>query len=172
MTKFIKPHHLLILTLLISSFAQAQERREIPDYKVFGTAENPDEANQIARLISDYTSAWKELDARALISLHTRDTEWTNAFARIFQNSQALGQFLETQLFPQFERTFSENESLQIETVSLRYLSDDAVVIHLFTEFQGSTVKNSELRRTHFHLVAQQYESTWKIAHTAIMDAR
>jgi len=168
----IRSYYLTIPALIISSFAQAQERREIPEYKVYGVAESRAEANQVERLISDYKLAWKELDAENFISLHTADTEWTNAFARIFQSSHALEQFLQTSLFPQFEQAFSENDGLVIETISLRYLSNDAVVIHLYTEFQGDSRSTNETRRTHFHLVAQQKDSTWEIAHTAIMDAR
>jgi len=173
MIRFIKLQYLFVITLTLSSgLALAQERRELPKFTIFGEAENQKEEHQITQLVDDYISAWRKLDANAFISLHTHDIEWTNAFARIFQNSKTLGQFLETRLFPQFAQAFPENESLKIEPVSLRYLSDDVVIIHLYTDFPQNNNQNTEPRRTHFHLVAHQIKSTWKIAHTAIMDAR
>ncbi len=172
MTTLRKPYHFLLLISALLSTAHAQQRGEIPDYKVFGEAQNQHEAKQIARLVSDYQSSWKELNAKKLIALHTSDTELTNAFARMFQDSKTLETFLENRLFPQFENMFSETQTLTIKPISLRYLGNDAAVIHLYTEFQTDPSKPEIIRRTHFHLVAQQIGSTWKIAHTSIMDPR
>ena len=172
MTILNKPYHFLLLISALLSTAHAQQRGEIPEYRVFGEAQNLREAEQIALLVRDYQSGWEELNAEKLTALHTSDTEWTNAFARMFQDRKSLGTFLESRLFPQFEKVFSEKETLTIEPVSLRYLGTDAAVIHLYTELRIDPSKPEATRKTHFHLVAQQIDSTWKIAHTAIMDAR
>jgi len=172
MTILRKPYHLLIIISAFLSTAHAQERGEIPDYRVFGEAQNKQEAEQIAHLVRDYRNGWKELNAEKLIALHTSDTEWTNAFARMFQDSKTLGTFLEKRLFPQFEQMLPKTQTLTIKPISLRYLGSDAAVIHLYTEFQTDSSRPESIRRTHFHLVAQQIDSVWKIAHTSIMDPR
>ncbi len=172
MTILNKPYHFLLLISALLSTAHAQQRGEIPEYKVFGAAQNQQEAEQIARLVNDYQSAWSELDAQKLIALHTSNTEWTNAFARMFQDSKSLEAFLEKRLFPQFKQMFSKNQTLTFKPVSLRYLGTDAAVIHLYIEFQTDSSRPEIIRRTHFHLVAQQIGPTWKIAHTSIMDPR
>ena len=61
-----------------------------------------------------------------------------------------------------------------MQTVSIRYLGDDAAVIHTYTEGQRGPSRNEdeELRRTHVHLVLGKQNGVWKIFHTAIMDAR
>lgn len=58
--------------------------------------------------------------------------------------------------------------------ISVRYLGDDAAVVHMYTESPRGTSRNAgeDLRRTHFHLVLGKQDSAWKIVHTAIMDAR
>ena len=61
-----------------------------------------------------------------------------------------------------------------MKTISIRYLGDDAAVVHLYTDGQRGPSRNEgeALRRTHLHLVLEKQSADWKVAHTAIMDAR
>ena len=153
----------------------AQERWAIPEYRVVGAAASEADARALEALLEAYRSAWSAQDAEALAALHTSDTEWTNAFARIIQNREALETFLGERMFPGFSREVSEGEARSLTPISLRFLGDDTAIWHIYAESRrnGGRDDPSAARRVHFHfVVAKGSDDTWRIAHTAIFDAR
>ncbi|MEO1489352.1 MAG: SgcJ/EcaC family oxidoreductase [Pseudomonadota bacterium] len=153
----------------------AQERGAIPEYRTFGAAPSQADAQALEELFDAYRSAWSRQDAQALAALHTPDTEWTNAFARIIQGSDALQAFLGNRMFPGFPRQVSEAEAESLTPISLRYVGDDVAVWHIYAESRrnGDRDNPQEARRVHFHFVIEKgADNAWRIAHTAIFDAR
>jgi ketosteroid isomerase-like protein len=167
---------LIALCALMASApqAQAQERREIPAYRELGLAENDTARRALTDWFATYRDAWAREDSAALAALHTADTEWINAYARMFQDADTLEQFLEDRLFPQFDPQVSATEAANMELISMRLMGDDAAVIHVYTDGNRGLSRNpgETARRTHLHLVLLLTEEGWKAAHTAIMDAR
>ena len=152
----------------------AQERREAPEFRAYGQAATRADGDAIEELIRRYKQFWGEQDTDALMRLHAGDVEWINAYARMFRGTAPLSVFLRDRLFPVFSRTVSEQEAAQMKAVSIRYLAGHAAVVHMYTDGQRGPSRNAgeEARRTHIHLVLEKQGSTWKIVHTAIMDAR
>ena len=79
---------MMALAVTAAPSAGAQERREVPGFAVFGEAA-PGARAEIDAFIAAFKSAWSSQDAAALAALHTADTEWINAYARIFCASSA-----------------------------------------------------------------------------------
>lgn len=154
--------------------AAAQERREIPPPATFGQPARAADAAAVDSLLSRYRRAWSQQDAAALAALHADDTEWINAYARMFRGAEALRHFLEHRLFPAFDSSVSRAEMANLRVISRRYVGDDAVVLHLYTEGDRGAPRNAgeESRRTHMHLVLGRQAERWRVVHTAIMDAR
>lgn len=152
--------------------ATAQERQDVPESAVFGIA-SPDVRAAVEALIRDYRSAWGRQDTATLMALHSEDTEWINAYARMFRGTDALGTFLDERLFPAFDLAVSEGEAANMHTISIRYL-DSAAVVHMYTDGNrgDSRVEGEAARRTHLHLVLDLGAGRPRIVHTAIMDAR
>jgi hypothetical protein len=77
-------------------------------------------------------------------------------------------------LFPAFGANTSKQEAANMRTISIRYLGDDAAVVHMYTEGERGAprTEGEKLRRTHFHLVLSEQQEDWKIVHTVIMDPR
>jgi uncharacterized protein (TIGR02246 family) len=159
---------------LLSFPGTAQERREVPEFRTFGAPAIPEDAEMIDVLVERYEDAWSRQDTQAFVALHAQDAEWINAYARIFQSAESLRQFLENRLFPAFDRSVSEREADAMRTISVRYVGDDAAVVHLYTESQRGPARDAaeSARRTHVHLVLAKQRGAWKVVHTAIMDAR
>jgi len=159
--------------MLASSPLLSQERREIPELRTFGQASS-ENAAAIESLLAQFKDAWGRQSTDELIALHAEDTEWINAYARMFRGTEPLADFLENRLFPAFEPATSKEEAANMKTISLRYIGDDAAVIHLYTDGQRGPSRNEgeARRRTHIHLVLGKREVGWRIEHTAIMDAR
>lgn len=109
-----------------------------------------------------------------MIALHSDDTEWINAYARLFQGAAPLADFLRNRLFPAFSPEVSQQEAANMKTISIRYLGSDAAVVHTYTEGNRGASRNAneDVRRTHIHLVLGKVGTDWRVAHTAIMDAR
>ena len=61
-----------------------------------------------------------------------------------------------------------------MRAISVRYVGDDAAVVHMYTDGERGVSRNAgkKMRRTHIHLVLEKQQCDWKIVHTAIMDAR
>lgn len=167
---------LLLATMLpvFPSEAIAQERREVPAYREVNITAGSAVQQELHAFLDAYRAAWSEEDTDAYIALHVPDTEWINAYARMFTETESLGVFLETRLFPNFGPGVSRTEAENMRLVSMRLLGDDAAVLHLYTDGNRgpSAIEGRALRRTHFHLVLTRTETGWQVAHTAIMDAR
>ena len=163
-----------VLLSLAAANALSQERRQVPEFRTYGAPGSEAAGEKINALIAEYKDAWARQDAKALVALHADDTEWINAYARMFQDAESLGVFLGERLFPEFDPSVSRQEAANMKAISIRYMNDDAAVVHLYTDGQRGPSRNAgeELRRTHLHLVLEQRDSRWKIVHTAIMDAR
>jgi uncharacterized protein (TIGR02246 family) len=168
---------LVLLGLVLAIVAcpcAAQERREVPPTRTYGEPVSPDDGSAIQALLAQYKDSWSRQDTDAFIALHAEDTEWINAYARLFQGSAPLAEFIRNRLFPAFDSDISRQEIENMRTISMRYLGDDAAVVHLYTEGQRGESRNEgeDVRRTHLHLVLSKQNAVWKIVHTAIMDAR
>lgn len=164
-----------LVALLGAVPATAQERREVPDtVRYYGEPASEADRAAIDTLLEEYRSTWARHDARAWIALHAADTEWINAYARLFQGAEPLAEFAEQRLFPAFDASVSSRESAAMRLISVRYLGDDAAVLHLYTDSPRGSSRNAgeDLRRTHLHLVLAKTGDAWRIVHTAIMDAR
>lgn len=165
---------LAIALPMLATEAQAQERRQIPAYREIGVEAGSDQRQALLDFLRSYRDAWSEENTGAFIALHTDDTEWINAYARMFTDAPSLADFLENRLFPAFGPGVSRTEAENMEMISMRALGDDTAVLHLYTDGNRgpSAVAGRLLRRTHFHLVLVRQSGQWKVAHTAIMDAR
>lgn len=160
--------------LLCSNYAAAAERREVAPFIVFGIPDGAMQQERVEGLLEAFKETWASQDVEAHLALFTEDAEWINAYARMFRGTGELRIFLRDQLFPAFDSAVSQQEIRNAKLVSIRYLNNNAAVVHLYTDgARGqSTIPGRELRRTHIHLVFTQLDGQWLIAHTAIMDAR
>ena len=171
---------ILCFSVMISD-ALAQERRAIPSYNQFGETVSESTMQSITSFIARYKLAWSKQDATSLSKMHSIDTEWTNAFARIIQGREKLREFLNDRLFKEFSQQVAESEMEKLQLVSSRYISKDTVIIHLVTNSHRGMARDGThtARRTHIHIVVNRLaaninkpKSPWQIVHTVIMDAR
>ena len=154
----------------------------LPEYRVFGTPATPSDEAAIFETMQRFGAAWGSQDVDAAVSTYTEDVEWTNAFADVYRGRDELqGQF--SQLFERFESdpdpADQEDDGdsrppMKRGMVSLRYIGDDAAVVHSYTESDWGTNRDgSDLRRVHITFVLEkQADGQWLIAHQMIMDAR
>ena len=154
--------------------AGAQERREIPEYRTYGEAASPAHRDEVAALLDAYREAWAAQDAEALMAIHAPDAEWINAYARIFQHTQPPRAPPQPRLFPAFPPALSRQDVATTPLISIRYVGDDAVIAHYFTDGNRGASRNDgeAMRRTHFHFVMERRAEGWRIVHTVIMEAR
>ena len=164
----------LVCALILAFPASAQERRATPDFRTYGEPGSAADAAGIDALIQNFKDAWGRQDTEAFIALHADDVEWINAYARLFQDAASLGVFIEQRLFPAFDSAVSRQEIANMKAISVRYVGNDAAVVHMYTDGERGRSRNEgeDMRRTHLHLVLEKQQSDWKIVHTAIMDAR
>lgn len=166
---------LSMLTLILAVNAvNAQERKQIPDQRTVGTIPSTEDLEEITRLMQKYKKAWSTHDAASLMALHSEDTEWMNAYGRIFQGRKSLKEFFEDRLFPGFPVSVSKREMDNLKVVSTRYIGSAVVVLHLFTNSERGESRNGSdaSRRTHMHLVIAKSPGGWEVEHTAIFDVR
>lgn len=163
-----------LLLLPLTFHAMSQERRDVPAFRAYGEPAGIQDAAAVQRFIEQYKDAWARQDTEAFIALHAENTEWINAYARMYQGARPLADFLEKRLFPAFDPNTSKQEAANMRTISIRYLGDDAAVVHMYTEGERGASRNDgeKLRRSHLHLVLGKQKDAWKVVHTAIMDAR
>lgn len=164
----------LVAALLTVFSAGAQGRREISPSRTYGQPASPEARQAIDALIEKHKDAWARQDTDAYIVLHSEDTEWINAYARLFQGSEPLADFIEHRLFPAFDPRTSREEIANMRTISVRYLGNDAAVVHMYTDSRRGPARNEaeDVRRVHVHLILGEEGGQWKIDHTVIMDAR
>lgn len=60
----------------------------------------------------------------------------------MFQSADTLADFIEKRLFPAFDSSTSREEIRNMRTISVRYVGDDAAVIHAYTEGQRGAARN------------------------------
>lgn len=170
----LRPVVLLFFMVFVTGLARGQERREVPEFQVFGEPASPADAAAIDAVMNEFKDAWANQDVRRLAQIHTRDVEWTNAYARIIRGSDALADFLENVLFPAFDPRVSREEIMGATPVSVRYLGRDAAVVHWYTDSGRGDPRDSDedARRTHIHFVLGREDGVWRIADEIIMDAR
>lgn len=164
----------LVAVFLVAASVAGQERRETPPFRTYGEPVTSTDGAAIDALINRYKDAWARQDTSGLMALHAEDTEWINAYARLFQGAAPLSDFLRNQLFPAFGPDVSKQEAANMTPISIRYVGRDAVVVHMYTEGSRGASRNAneDVRRTHIHLILGKVGKDWKVAHTAIMDAR
>ena len=165
-----------LITLLVAGFfgiASGAERREVLPFAEFGDRNATTQA-VVTTLIDSFKSTWAAQDTDGHLELFSQDAEWINAYARMFRGKEELGVFLRTRLFPSFDSEVSREEIRNARIISIRYLNDNAAIIHLYTDGRRgpSAIEGQAMRRTHIHLVTEKGENQWQIVHTAIMDAR
>ena len=158
-------------TLILAIPSLPQERREVPEYRTYGEPAAKSDAEAVDDLIRAYWQAWGREDTDALMRLHAEDVEWINAYARMFQDAAPLSTFLRERLFPAFDASVSLEEAANMKVVSIRYLGTDAAVVHMYTDGGRVPAAERKNRRTHIHLVLEKRNGSWKVVHTAIMDA-
>lgn len=164
---------LIMFAVLGAAVSHAAERREILSYVEVGEHGAASE-QKVEGLIEAFKTTWAAQDTAAHMRLFSEDAEWINAYARMFRGKEELSRFLEERLFPNFDAAVSVEEMRNSQLVSIRYLGDSAAVIHIATDGArgDSAIAGELLRRTHLHLVVENFGGEWLIVHTAIMDAR
>ena len=167
---------LIFLAMATSVFqkATANERLEVPSFKVFGTPASEADKEAVNKLLADFQSAWAKQDTAAIMKMYSSDIEWINAYARMFRGHDELAVFLEDTLFPNFPKSVSKGEINNMEPISLRFLGDNVAVFHGYTDGKRgkSVLKDRKYRRTHFHFVMEKQGDEWLFVHKAISDAR
>ncbi|HUG03338.1 MAG TPA: SgcJ/EcaC family oxidoreductase [Steroidobacteraceae bacterium] len=161
----------------------AAEYAPLPEFRVFSQPAAASDEAAIAELMRRYGAAWGSADVEGAVAAYTEDAEWTNAFADVYRGHEALRQQF-TQLFKRFESGSMQGArqgdkevprpEMKRGRVSLRYLGDDAAVVHSYTESDwGVNREGGGLRRVHVTFVLEkQQDDQWLIAHQMIMDAR
>lgn len=170
-------------TALADEVTVEPEFAPLPEYRVFGEPAAPADESAIMDTMQRFGMAWGSQDVDGAVAAYTVDMEWTNAFADVYRGHDELrGQF--TQLFERFESGSdqaseeqgdeAERPAMKRGQLSLRYIGDDAAVVHSYTESDwGVNRDGSNLRRVHITFVLEKQENgQWLIAHQMIMDAR
>jgi len=151
----------------------------LPEYRVFGEPATASDEEAIDELMQRFGKAWSTQSVEATVAAYTEDAEWTNAFAAVYRGHEELRDRF-TWLFERFgsgpEEDAEEEEkpALKRGKLSLRYLGDDAAVIHSYTESDWAGNRDGrEIRRVHVtYVLEKQEDGEWLIAHQMIMDAR
>jgi ketosteroid isomerase-like protein len=171
---FTKPVLISVLVVVLAVPGMAQERREVPEFRTYGEPASNLQVAAIETALRRYRESWASQNTAAFMALHSDDTEWINAYARIFRGVEPLSDFIENRLFPAFSSLVSREEIANMRPISIRYLSGESVVVHLYTDGSRGQSRNEaeEYRRTHVHLVFDRRGDEWQIVHTVIMDAR
>jgi uncharacterized protein (TIGR02246 family) len=177
--KLISLSLLLISFLLFlnAGFAQGLLRpsgftNEIPKFKIYGKAASQADSAAVMNLMGKFGRARGAGDAKTVASCFSTDAEWTNAFGVVVRGREKLHEFLGWLFSEDMEGT-TEGESIKAKLVSLRYIGDNAVVIHGVTEStRGESRVGKGTRKVHVTFVLSKNSGEWLIAHQMIMDAR
>ena len=164
----------LVLAVIGNSTFFAAQRREVESFIEFDRTADTSQVEEVRSLIDAFKESWAMQDVEGHIELFAENAEWINAYARMFRGTDEFAEFLRDSLFPNFDSRVSQEEVLNAKLISIRYLGDNAAVVHMYTDGSrgDSAIPGELLRRTHIHLVFAQLKGQWKIVHTAIMDAR
>lgn len=168
--------HLLLLSCLVAAPCFAQDGPEglpeLPEYRVFGEAASPEDAEDVADVMRRLGDGWGSGDSDAVAAVYSDDAEWTNAFGVVVRGADELTDFLGW-MFSQDSDTTSAAESMSYQPLSLRYAGDDAAIVHGVTRSTRAGARSGEgERRVHNTYVLAKVEGEWRIVHHMIMDAR
>jgi uncharacterized protein (TIGR02246 family) len=187
----------LIFTIAVAAFAIAtvndvaaqaevavdEDYAPLPEFRVFGEPATASDEAAITDLMRRFGAAWSTQDVGGAVEAYVEDAEWINAFADVYRGHEEIrSQF--ARLFERFESgpkatdDEEENEAsrpaMKRGMLSLRYIGDNAAVIHSYTESDWGVNRAGEgLRRVHMtYVLEKQQDGKWLIAHHMIMDAR
>lgn len=145
---------------------------ESPEYRIFGEAASPQDAEAIRDLMRRFGQARGAHDAKGAAAAFSEDVEWTNAFGVVVRGSANLEKFL-TSLFAGDEVGTTQGEGANYRPISIRYLGDDAAIIHGMTQSTRGESRSGEApRRVHLTFVLAKQDGEWRIVHQQITDAR
>lgn len=143
-----------------------------PEYKVYGQPASQQDAEAISALMRAFGQARGTNDAKGAAAAFSNDVEWTNAFGDVVRGSDNLEKFL-TWLFAGDELGTTQGEGSNYKPISIRYLGDDAAVIHGMTQSTRGPARSGEgPRRVHLTWVVAKENDQWRIVHQQITDAR
>ena len=162
---------ILVISLMVSVTVYA-DYYPVLAHQVYGAPTTAADKSDINAVMESLWLAWSKHDARAFANLHSEDAEWTNAFGRTFRGSASLENFLDKQLFPNFDMEISKDEAEAYVEVSRRYIGDDCVVITGRTESNRGSSVGSSNRKIGFTLVLGKIEGKWKVTNHVITDIR
>ncbi len=166
---------LILFSLLIATPCLGQDSpsaAEVPVYRVFGEAASPEDAQALTEVLMQFGEAWGSSDAEAVAAVFTDDAEWTNSFGTTLRGADELATFL-GRMFSEFSDTTSAGEEMSYRPVSMRYVGDDAAIVHGMTRStRGEARSGEDERRVRTTTVLAKANGEWRIVHQMIMDER
>lgn len=168
--------HLLLLSCLVAVPCVAQDGAEglpeLPEYRVYGEPASPEDAEAVAAVMRQLGEGWGSGDPEAVAAVYADDAEWTNAFGDVVRGADELRDFLGW-MFSQDSDTTSAAEAMSYQPLSLRYVGDDAAIVHGVTRSTRAGARSGEgERRVHNTYVLAKEKGRWRIVHHMIMDVR
>jgi uncharacterized protein (TIGR02246 family) len=134
--------------------------------------DDPDAA-AIGQTLRALQVAFRTRNADLLNDVYVEDAHWTNAFGTTLSGRDAIVDYLRG-LFA--DTHFAAGQMINPPQVSIRPVTDDVVVVKIYTEIAGQqTVDGHELpvRRNHsLKVLARQDDGRWLIVSEMYMDAR
>lgn len=161
-----------------------EEYAPLPEFQVFGEPATASDEAAITDLLRRFGQAWSTQDVDGAVEAYVEDAEWINAFADVYRGHEEIrSQF--ARLFERFEsgpKATDDEEEIEASRpamkrgmLSLRYIGNNAAVIHSYTESDWGVNRDGGggLRRVHMtYVLEKQQDGKWLIAHHMIMDAR
>jgi uncharacterized protein (TIGR02246 family) len=134
--------------------------------------DDPD-ATAIGQTLRTLQVAFRTRNADLLNDVYVDDADWTNAFGTTLSGRDAIVDYLRG-LFA--DAHFAAGQMINPPQVSIRPVSQDVVVVKIYTEIAGQqTVDGQELpvRRNHsLKVLAHQDDGRWLVVSEIYMDAR
>jgi uncharacterized protein (TIGR02246 family) len=167
---------LILLSWLIATPCLGQDSppsAELPEYRVFGEAATPEDAEALTEVLMQFGEAWGSSDAEAVAAVFTDDAEWTNSFGTTVRGADELADHL-GRLFSEYSDTaYAAKEETSYRPVSMRYVGDDAAIVHGMTRSTRGEARSGEgERRVRTTTVLAKANGEWRIVHQMIMDER
>jgi uncharacterized protein (TIGR02246 family) len=167
---------LILLSLLIATPCLGQDSpsaAEVPEYRVFGEAATPEDADALTGVLRQFGEAWGASDAEAVAAVFTDDAEWTNSFGTTVRGADELADYL-GRMFSEFSDTaYAAKEETSYRPVSMRYVGDDAAIVHGMTRSTRGEARSGEgERRVRTTTVLAKANGEWRIVYVMIMDER